>query len=82
MRIRLLQRRSTYRNQENMVSQRENDNPIASKFKGMEYCDLNNKEFKIALREKINKLKKTQKDNSMKSEIKLINRRDSSPKRL
>lgn len=43
-----------------MVSQRENDNPIASKFKGMEYCDLNNKEFKIALREKINKLKKTQ----------------------
>lgn len=60
MRIRLLQRRSTYRNQENMVSQRENDNPIASKFKGMEYCDLNNKEFKIALREKINKLKKTQ----------------------
>lgn len=32
------------------------------KLKGTEYCNLNNKEFKIAVVKKFNKLQKTQKE--------------------
>lgn len=39
-----------------MVSQKGNDNSSAVKFKGMEYWDLTDKEFKIALIKKSNEL--------------------------
>ena len=35
---------------------KRNDNSIATKFKDMEYYDLTDKEFKIAVRKKLNKL--------------------------
>ena len=45
-------------NQRNIVSQRQNYNSPVIKFKGTEYCNLNNKEFKIAVVKKFNKLQK------------------------
>lgn len=40
--------------QGNMVSQKENDNSPKTKFKVMEYCDLNTKQFKITIKKKLN----------------------------
>lgn len=40
----------------NTVSQKENDNSPATKLKDMEYCDLTDKELKIAVMKKFNNL--------------------------
>lgn len=64
------------------ISHKENDNSVAVKLKGMEYSDLTDKGFKIAVMEKCNELpkkkgggRKPQKNNSVKSGIKFMNRR-------
>ena len=44
------------KNQANMVSQKENSNSPATELKGMEYCDLTDKECKIVIMKKFNKL--------------------------
>lgn len=71
---------STMNNQGNMVAQKENDNFLKNKLEVMEQCDLNDKKFKIAVRNST-RHKKTQKGSSMSSEIKLINRRSTLTKR-
>lgn len=42
-------------NQGNMVQQKENNSPV-SELKGTEYCNLTDKEFKIAVIKKLNEL--------------------------
>lgn len=70
----------------NMVSQKENDNIPEAKVKVSEYYVLTDKEFKIALIEKLNvlqkKKKKNQKASSMISGMKLLNRINTLPKKL
>ena len=39
-----------------MVSQQENDNSQATKLRGTEYCNLNDKEFKMAVLKRFNEL--------------------------
>ena len=48
----------------------------------MEICDLNDREFYIAFLKNSMRYKKTQKDNSTISEVKSMNKRSTSPKRL
>lgn len=70
-----------------MVSQKENDNSPATKFKVMEDGNLTDREFKTSVMKKFNKLqkkkkKKAQKGNSMNSGVKLMNKRNTLSKRL
>lgn len=44
------------KNQRNNVSQKANDNSLAAELKDLEYCDLTNKEFKVAVMKKLNQL--------------------------
>ena len=44
------------KNHGNVVSQKENDNSPETKLKATEYCNLNDREFKIAVMKKLNKL--------------------------
>ena len=44
------------KNYGNMVSQKENDKSPATKLEVMEDCDLTDREFKIAVTKKLNKL--------------------------
>lgn len=44
------------KNQGNMISQKENDNSLATELKGMECCGLTDKEFEIGIMKKFNKL--------------------------
>ena len=64
-----------------MALQKENYNAPATKLRGPQYCDLTDKEFKIAGLKNSISYKETQKGNSMNSGIKLKNRRSSLPKR-
>lgn len=51
------------KSQGNMVSQQQNDNSPATEFKGMGYCNLTDKEFKIAIMKNSISYKKIQKGN-------------------
>lgn len=42
----------------------------------MEYCNLSDKDIKIAVMKKFNKYKKTQEDYQINSGVKLMNRRN------
>lgn len=42
----------------NMASQKENDSSPAAMLKGTEYCDLTDKEFRIAVMKKLSELQK------------------------
>lgn len=48
----------TMKNHGNMVKQKENDNFPATKPKDMEYCNITDKEFTIAVMKKSNELQK------------------------
>ena len=47
---------STIKNYSNMVAQKENDNSAETKLEFTEDCDLIDREFKIAVMEKLNEL--------------------------
>lgn len=47
---------STIKNHSNPVPQKENGNSPETKLKVMEYCNLTGREFKIAVRKKLNEL--------------------------
>ena len=47
---------STMKNTSDVMSQKENDSSLETKFKVMECFDLTDKEFKIAVMKKLNKL--------------------------
>ena len=51
-----------------MVSQKENDNSPATKFKVMEDGNLTDREFKTSVMKKFNKLQKKKKKNKKNSE--------------
>ena len=48
-------------NHSSTVLQKENYNSLETNFKVMENCDLNDREFKIAVIKKLNMIQKTQK---------------------
>lgn len=53
------------KNHSNMISRKENDNFSATQHKDKEYCNLTDKEFKIAVTKKFNEIQKTRKVNTM-----------------
>ena len=52
---------NTMKNPENMVSHKGNENSLATEIKDIEYCDLTDKEFKIAFMKKFNELQENSK---------------------
>ena len=47
---------NTMKNHGNVMSQKENDNFLATKTKNVEYCDITDKGFKIAVMKKFSEL--------------------------
>ena len=47
---------NTMKNHGNVMSQKENDNFLATKTKNVEYCDITYKGFKIAVMKKFSEL--------------------------
>ena len=66
----------------NNEEQKENDQSSESKPEVTEDYHLNERDFKIRVIKKLTSYEKTQKDSSMSSGIKLMSRRNTSPKRL
>lgn len=64
-----------------MLSQEESDSFPTTKPKDLEYCDLTDKELKIAIKRKFSELQENL-GNTMISGIKLINGRSTLPKWL
>ena len=64
------------KNKGNILSQKENNSPVI-KPKDMIYCNLTDKEFKIAVRKKFRELQNTQRENSVNIRIQLMNIRSS-----
>ena len=47
---------NTMKNHGNVMSQKENDNFLATETKNVDYCDITDKEFKIAVMKKFSEL--------------------------
>lgn len=56
------------------MSPKDNNNPPITDLKAMEFCDLADKKSEIAVLMKLNKLKKTEKDNLKKSGEQYMNK--------
>ena len=69
----------TMKNRSNTESHKENDNFPANESKNKEYCDLTDKQLKIAIKRKFYELQENL-GNTMISGIKLINGRSTLPK--
>ena len=70
------------KNYNNTAELKENDNSLETRSEVIEDYNLTDREFKISIIKKLNDCEKTHKDSSMSSEIKLMNRSNTSPKRL
>ena len=73
---------NTMKNYSNTSEQNKNDEFPETNPEVIEICNLNNREFKIVFIKNSTSYKKTQKDSSMISGIKLISRKNTASKRL
>lgn len=69
-------------NQGNKGAQKQNEKYPENKLKGTEDDDLNDLKFKTTFCKNLMIYRKTEKSNSRKSEIKSMNKRSTSPKRV
>ena len=68
-------------NKGNMPSPKDNNNYPVTKLKNGQFCDLTDKEFKIAVLRKLKELQGNRKYDSLKSEKQYMNKRRNLAKR-
>ena len=70
------------KNYSNITPQKENDNSPETNFKVTEYCDLTEGDFKTAVMKKLSEIQENTESSLMRSEIKLMNIKNTLPESL